>query len=163
MHLLIFRLTGKYLLALKCLLAAHAIDSSDPTLHVQLLRFRQALDSLQEPLPAKVSEIVSSEFEKLLPKSQSLGDWNESFLSSHKTSVPHVQAALTVRLLLNPDSKSQCEKELLSTLDLEDASIEKAVAGLDLLDEWRSSLAAKQTYIEKAYLKWSEASPFQTR
>lgn len=156
-------MTGKYLLALKCLLAAHAIDSSDPTLHVQLLRFRQALDSLQEPLPAKISEIVSSEFEALLPRSQPLDEWNDSFLASHKNSVAHVQAALTARLLLNPDSKSQCEQDLLSTLDLEDASIDKAIAGLDLLNEWRSSSAAKQTYIEKAHQKWSEASAFRPK
>jgi hypothetical protein len=116
---------------------------------------------VQEPLPEKISGIVNSEFETLLPKSQPLGDWNDSFLASHKTSVPHVQAALTARLLLKPESKSQCEKDLVSTLDLEDASLEKAIAGLDLLDEWRSSAAAKQAYVEKAYQKWSEASAFQ--
>ncbi|KAL2215787.1 NMDA receptor-regulated protein 1-domain-containing protein [Thermoascus aurantiacus ATCC 26904] len=152
----------KYLLALKCLLAAHAIDASNPTLHVQLLRFRKALDSLQEPLPPKVSEIVTSEFETLLPKSQDLKEWNASFLEAHKTSTPHVQAALTARLLLDPESKSQCEQDLLSTLDLEDASISSAVAGLDLLNEWGSNQAAKAAYIEKAHNKWKEASAFQS-
>lgn len=73
-----------------------------------------------------------------------------------------MQAALTVRLLLNPDSKSQSEQDLLSTLDLEDATIQKTVAGLDLLNEWGSDQAAKTAYIEKAHKKWDEASAFKT-
>lgn len=109
-----------------------------------------------------MSEIVTSEFETLLPKSQDLKEWNASFLEAHKTSTPHVQAALTARLLLDPESKSQCEQDLLSTLDLEDASISSAVAGLDLLNEWGSNQAAKAAYIEKAHNKWKEASAFQS-
>ncbi|KAJ9266216.1 hypothetical protein DTO021C3_5763 [Paecilomyces variotii] len=153
----------KHLLALKCLLAAHSIDASNPTLHVQLLRFRKELDSLAEPLPPQVAEVITSEFEPLLPKSTNLTEWNDAFLTAHKTRTTHVQAALSARLLLSPDSKSQCEQDLLSTLDLEDATIQKAVAGLDLLNEWGSNQAAKTAYIEKAHKKWNEASAFQAK
>jgi N-alpha-acetyltransferase 15/16, NatA auxiliary subunit len=156
-------LTVKYLLALKCLLAAHRIDASDPELHVQLLRFRQVVDNVPERVPTKISETVVTEFENLLPKSQDLREWNDSFLSSHKASVLHVQAALTARLLLNSDSKPQCEEALLATLDLEDASISKAVTGLELLGEWGSSHVTKSAYVEKAHERWKGASAFQPR
>lgn len=152
---------GKYALALKCLAAAHAIDASNPTLHIQLLRFRKALDSLPEPLPAQVAEVVNAEFDALLPKSQNLAQWNDSFLAANKDSVPHKQAALTCRHLLSPDSKPQCEKDLTATLDSDVASIENGLAGLKLLGEWGSDQAAKTAYAQKASKKWAESSVFQ--
>lgn len=143
---------------MKCLSAAHAIDPSNPTLHLQILRFRKALDSLSEPLPSQVAEVVNAEFDKLLPKSQKLEQWNESFLSSNKGSAAHVQAALDGRQILNPASKGQCEKDLLSTLDLPGISIDEAAAALDLLDKWDGDKAA---YAQKASKKWPESSVFQ--
>jgi hypothetical protein len=147
---------------LKCLLAAHAIDSSDPTLHVQLLRFRLALNSVSEPLPEKISDVVLNEFEAILPKSADLQKWNDSYLASHKTSANHVRAVLSARLLLTPEAKAECEKELISTLDLDSTTMETAIAGLDTLDEWKSSAATKQAYTEKAQKRWTEVSAFST-
>ncbi|RAL12456.1 peptide alpha-N-acetyltransferase complex A subunit NAT1 [Aspergillus homomorphus CBS 101889] len=152
---------GKYALALKCLTAAHSIDASNPTLHVQLLRLRKALDGLSEPLPAQVAEAVNAEFETLLPKSQNLDEWNESFLSTHKDSVPHIQAGLTSRQLLKPDTKSQCEQELTATLDSANITIDTALAGLELFNEWGSDQAVKTAYAEKASGKWPESSVFR--
>ncbi|KAJ5217293.1 N-terminal acetyltransferase A complex subunit n.t1.c1 [Penicillium chermesinum] len=149
---------GKHALALKCLSAAHAIDPSNPTLHVQLLQFRKALDSLAEPLAPQVAEVVNPEFEKLLPKSQDLTQWNESYLSANKDSASHVQAALTVRQLLDKESKAQCEKDLVASLDALKISFDDAVSGLDLLGEWGSD---KTAFAEKASKKWPEASAFQ--
>ncbi|KAJ5814977.1 hypothetical protein N7474_006754 [Penicillium riverlandense] len=149
---------NKHLLAVKCLSAAHAIDPSNPTLHLQLLRFRKALDSLSEPLPSQVAEVVNAEFDKLLPKSQNLEQWNESFLSSNKGSAAHVQAALDGRQILNPASKAQCEQDLLSTLDLPGISIDEAVTALDLLNKWESD---KTAYAQKASKKWPESSVFR--
>lgn len=145
------------MLALKCLSAAHAIDPSNPTLHLQLLRFRKALDSLSEPLPPQTMEVVNAEFEKLLPKSQKLEDFNESYLSTNKNSVAHVQAALSGRQFLKPDSKAQCERDLLSTLDSSDITIDEAVAGLELLSKWACD---KTAYAQKASKKWPESSLF---
>lgn len=145
---------------MKCLLAAHAIDSSDPTLHVQLLRFRLALNKLSEPLPEKISDVVLNEFDTLLPKSADLQKWNESYLAAHNTSANHVRAVLSARLLLTPDAKAEIEKEFISTLDLESTTMEIAIAGLEVLDEWKSGPATKQAYIEKAQKKWPEASAF---
>jgi peptide alpha-N-acetyltransferase len=154
-------LPGKYALALKCLSAAHSIDASNPTLHVQLLRFRQALNKLSEPLAPQVAEVVDSEFEALLPKSQKLDEWNASFLSENKDSVPHKLAYLTCQQLLTPESKPETEKELASTLDASIVSLETALAGLDLLGEWGSNQAAKTAYAEKASSKWPESTLFR--
>lgn len=146
------------MLALKCLSAAHAIDPSHPTLHLQLLRFRKALDSLSEPLPPQTAEVVTAEFDKLLPKSQNLEGFNESFLSANKDSVAHVQAALSGRQLLKPESKAQCEKDLLATLDSPNVTIDEAASGLDLLSKWGSD---KTAYSQKASKKWPESSIFE--
>ncbi|KAL4910634.1 hypothetical protein BDW74DRAFT_988 [Aspergillus multicolor] len=152
---------GKYALALKCLTAAHSIDASNPTLHVQLLQFRQALNKLAEPLPAQVAEVVDTEFEALLPKAQNLDEWNKSFLSAHENSIPHKHAYLTCQQLLKPDTKAENEKELTATLDADIVSLETALAGLDLLGNWGSNQDAKTAYAEKASSKWPEASTFR--
>ena len=151
-------MTDKHLLALKCLSAAHAVDPSHSSLHLQLLKFRKALDSLSEPLPAPIAEVVNAEFEKLLPKTQKLDEWNESFLSANKGSVTHVQAALSARQLLNPDSKAECEKDLLATLDSPKITLDEAAAAIDLLSKWGIDNSA---YVQKANKKWPEATVFQ--
>lgn len=78
----------------------------------------------------------------------------------HKDSVSHIQAALACRQLIDPDTKAQNEKDLAATLDSSDASIETALAGRELLNEWRSEQATKQVYAEKAKGKWPESSVF---
>ncbi|PGH18591.1 hypothetical protein AJ79_00370 [Helicocarpus griseus UAMH5409] len=151
----------KYLLALKCLLASHSIDPANPVLHTQMARFRRAIDNPPEPIHEKISEAIAADFDPLLPKSQDLTSWNDSFLSAHKSSAAHVQASLSVRQLVSPDSKSQGEKELLSTVDFETTSLEDALAGLHLMDDWNSSQDAKSAYINQAQKRWAEASAFQ--
>ncbi|KAL2860734.1 peptide alpha-N-acetyltransferase complex A subunit NAT1 [Aspergillus lucknowensis] len=152
---------GKFALALKCLSAAHSIDASNPALHVQLLRFRQALTQLVEPLPPQVAEVVDAEFEDLLPKSLKLDEWNASFIAAYSDSIPHRHAYLACQQLLAPESKSENETELNSTLDAEIVSLEAALAGLDLLGEWGSSQAAKMAYAQKASSKWPESTLFR--
>lgn len=56
---------AKYLLALRSLLAAAAIDPKDKTLQEQIPRFRKALENLKEPLPPKVKEVVDSQLKSL--------------------------------------------------------------------------------------------------
>ncbi|KAJ5706996.1 N-terminal acetyltransferase A complex subunit n.t1.c1 [Penicillium malachiteum] len=149
---------NKHVLAVKCLAAAHAIDPSNPTLHLQLLQFRKALDTPSEPLDPKIAEVVDAEFEKLFPKSQTLEEFNDSFLTANKNSALHVQAALSGRQFLNKDSATQNEKDLLATLDSVDIMMSEAMAGLDLLNKWGSDKAA---YAEKALKKWPESSLFK--
>ena len=107
-----------------------------------------------------MSEAVNAELETLLPKSQKPDEWNDKFLAAHKDSVPHIQGALACRQLINPDTKSQNEKDLAATLDSSDISIETALAGVELLHEWRSEQAVKSAYAEKAKKKCPESSAF---
>ncbi|KAJ5899053.1 NMDA receptor-regulated protein 1 [Penicillium taxi] len=148
----------KHLLALKSLSAAFAIDSYNPTLHLQLLRFRKALGALAEPLAPPIAEVVNAEFEKMLPRSEKPEQWNESYLSANKGSVSHVQAALEGRFFLNPESKAQNEKDLLATLDTPNITIDEAVLAISLLSKWGSD---KAPYLQKASKKWPESSVFQ--
>lgn len=150
----------KLALAQRCLSAAHAIDPSNPTVHVQALRLRKALDTPAEPLPPQVSEPVNAELETILPKSQNPEEWNNSFLAANKTSVPHIQAALSCRQLLNANKKSQNEKELTTSLDAGEVSIETALVGLELLNEWESDQDVKAAYAAKAKKNWPESSAF---
>lgn len=122
------------------------------------MRFREALDNLAEPLPPQSAEVINAEFDKLLPKSQKLEEFNESFLSANKGSVAHVQAALSGRLLLNPDSKAQCEKDLLATLETPGITIDEAVSGLELLSKWGGD---KTAYALQASKKWPQSSLFE--
>ena len=105
-------------------------------------------------------DVVTSEFEPLLPKSTNLTEWNDAFLAANSSSPAHVQAVLSVRQLLAPESKGQSEKELQSSLDLEVASIEDALKGLNLLDSWGSAQDAKAAYREHAKKRWMNASVF---
>jgi peptide alpha-N-acetyltransferase len=59
---------------------------------------------------------------------------------------------------LKPESKSQCEKDLLATLDSPEITIDEAVIALDLLNKWGSD---KTAYAEKAAKKWPESSVFE--
>ncbi|KAJ5496133.1 N-terminal acetyltransferase A complex subunit n.t1.c1, partial [Penicillium diatomitis] len=148
---------GKHLLALKCLSAAHALDPSHPALHLQLLQFRKALDSLSEPLPSPIAEAVDAGFEKLLPKSQSLEEWNETYLTANKDSAGHVLAALSARQALKPDSKEKCDKDVVALLDSPSITIDDAVAALETLKKWKSDPSA---FRQKANAKWPEATAF---
>jgi peptide alpha-N-acetyltransferase len=150
---------GKYVLALKCLLASHAIDPAHPQLHTQIAKFRQTIDSLSEPLPPTISDIITAESERLLPKSKSLADWNDDFSAAHGDSPAHVLSALTVRQSLAPEFKPEVEKQLVSSLN-HMASIEHALAGMTLLDSWGSGQEVKTAYRDQARKRWKEASVF---
>lgn len=107
-----------------------------------------------------MSDPINAELETIFPKSQNADEWNSAFLSANKTSVPHIQAALTCRHLLDASNKSQNEKDLTASLDVGDISIEDALAGLELLNEWGSDKGVKSAYAEKAKKKWPESSVF---
>lgn len=152
--------TGKYLPALKCLLAAHRIDAEHPMVHEQSMSFRQTIDSLSEPLPPKAHEVLTSSF-TLIPKEKSLKDVNEQYLMEHKSSAAHVQAGLRTRQALDSSTKAQNIKELQATLDLDGIAILDAVTGLRMLDGFEADAAAKNAYVEAARKRFPEATVFQ--
>jgi hypothetical protein len=50
---------------------------------------------------------------------------------------------------------------LKKTLSLSDITVEQAVEGLALLDEWKSEQKVKDEYRAKAAERWGEASVFK--
>jgi len=161
--------SGKYLPALKCLLATYAINPDHPKCHEQGCRLKLALDQLEEPLPPKVMEVIDtcylSKFSKL--KSQSLEECNEEYFESHKDSAPHIQSVVRFRSVLKPgdeDTKSKSAKDLQSTLALNSTSLEQAVEGLQLLDEIGVGRdpGVRETYLQAAQKRWPEARALQS-
>jgi len=115
------------------------------------------VDTLPEPLPEPVAKTIESSF-KLVPKGTSLADYNKEYLAKHKQSPAHVRSALRVRQLLDPNTKSQNEKELQSTISNGNLSLEDVQDSLDLLGEWKSESNVKETLVEAAKKKWPQAT-----
>ncbi|KAL9598223.1 MAG: hypothetical protein Q9219_004643 [cf. Caloplaca sp. 3 TL-2023] len=153
----------KYILALRCLLAANSIDSSHPTNHEQSIRLRHILKSLSESLPSNVSEILESEFTSLIPLDADLLKMNSDFLTNNNESAAHVQTSLRVRQLLNPQTSDDNQKDIIRTLALPDVSLEDAVQGLELLREWGAKSQYRKDYIAVAHEKWPEATAFMDK
>ena len=149
-------------MALKCLLAVHDLDPSHPTLHSQIYRFRSVVEKAGEEIAPRVKEMIAYESKSLSDSSQSVSDWNDSFISTHRSSAAHVQAGLRVRYLLDKDSREHNEKTLIETLSFSALTLAEATAGLELLEEWRSGGEAVAAYKEAAGRIWSEATVFKT-
>ena len=149
--------TEKYLLALKCLLAAAALDKEHPKVHEQTIRFKLAIDEDSETLPPQSAEIIASEF-TLLPASAKLAELNDEYLSKHNDSAQSTFSALTIRKLLSPSSATDAVKGVTAVLALPSITFEEAKDGLELLKSWNSAEVA--SYRASAAKKWPEASVF---
>jgi N-alpha-acetyltransferase 15/16, NatA auxiliary subunit len=150
------------LLALKCLLAAHDLDPANPTLHSQSYRFRTTIENSREDISPKISEIILVESKNLFDGDESASDWNQSFITTHKSSAAHVQAGLRVRGLMGKESRAQNEKDLIETLSLQGITLAEGTSGLELLEEWRSSADVIAAYKQAARSIWNEATVFKT-
>jgi hypothetical protein len=115
---------------------------------------------LSEPLPSQVSQVIKESF-TTPPVDADLKAYNNSFHQKHSKSVPHLQAAYNVRHLLDNSTKSQNEQDLIKTLDMPDVTIQQALAGFGVLEEWKSETKVKDDYRAKAASRWSEASVFK--
>ncbi|KAI0100575.1 tetratricopeptide [Nemania sp. FL0031] len=146
----------KYLLALRCLNAALAIDAANPIVHEQAVRFHQEINSKLASLPPKVAEVIKSEF-TAIAASTDLKKYNAEFLAKHKDSAPHVVSAVKIQKLLGEDQKT-CEKALFGVLSLKSADWEPAAEALGLLLQWRSSEA--EAFKTAAQETWPEVTMF---
>ncbi|KAL7423428.1 hypothetical protein Q5752_001008 [Cryptotrichosporon argae] len=94
----VFVRKGLYLRALKALRAGAAIDKEDPTLHRQLIHFRQTVSTIE--LPATSKAVINEALASLVPAD--LAPFNAAYLSSHSTSAPHILGAAQAQALLAP-------------------------------------------------------------
>jgi hypothetical protein len=151
--------TEKYLLALKCLLAASALDREHSKVHEQLIRFKQAVEQDGETLAPQTAEVIKSEF-SLLPASVSLSQYNDEYLSKHKNCARRTLSALRVRKLLSPDSAASCKKDAADVIKLPSITMEEAQETLDLLRSWNSSDI--DSFRAQAAAKWPKATVFSS-
>jgi N-alpha-acetyltransferase 15/16, NatA auxiliary subunit len=149
----------KYLLALKCLLAAWALDKEHSKVHEQLIRFKQAIDQDAETLAPQTAQIIKSEF-TLLPASTSLSQYNDDYLSRNKDCARRTLSALKARKLLSPQSAVSCKKDAVDVIKLPSITMEEAKEALELLRSWNSSDI--DSFRSQAAAKWPRATAFST-
>jgi peptide alpha-N-acetyltransferase len=146
----------KYLLALRCLNAALALDAQNPALHAQGIELRHALNSSLDSLPAKVQETLNAEF-TAVPASADLKKLNADYLDKHSNSATHrIAAARAAKVLGEPNSA--VEKSLVDALQVQTVTFDEAAAVLEQLRKWRSSEAA--AFKKAAHEKWPEVTQF---
>jgi hypothetical protein len=119
-------------------------------------------EKTREDIPPRIADIILLESKNLFDGDQSVSNWNESFISTHKSSPSHVQAGLRVRGFIEKDSREQNEKDLIETLALQGMRLAEATAGLSLLEEWRSSAEVVAAYRQAAGSIWNKATAFKT-
>jgi len=143
--------------------------------HEQSIRFRQTskwplrlISNLLTETVAKLSETLASEVSQVIKETftapavdADLKAFNDSFLHKHPESASHLQAAYNVRHILDSTTKSQNEQDLIKVLDLSDVTIQQALAGFGLLEEWKSEKQVKDDYRAKAASRWSDATVFK--
>lgn len=151
----------KYLLALRCLLAAQSISPSNPVTHEQLIRLSHTLANLPSPLSPKVSQVINAELATILPKDVDLGAFNSKFLAQHSSRANYVHSFLHARQYLDPHMQEQNQKDLLGTLGLEEISLQDACVGLEILKKWEVGPAVREEYTATAHERWPEASAFK--
>lgn len=139
----------KYVLALRCLKAASAIDPDSPKVHEQVVALRVTLNGASD-LTAKVSEVLESEF-TMIDASADLAKFNEEFEVKHKGSARHALSAIKAKKLLGKD-QGKCEKELAELIKLQDIGFDDAVEVLETLRSWRGSGADE--FRKAAQAKW---------
>nr|CEG04902.1 unnamed protein product [Fusarium clavum] len=125
----------KYVLALRCLTAASALDSKSPRVHEQTVAFAQLLKTATDIEP-KVLEVLKAEFNAIDP-SADLVKYNDEFLAANKESPRHVLSAIKVQKLLGQD-KAKSEEAVANILDIPGVTYEDAIEGLEVLRSWKS-------------------------
>ena len=155
--------TEKYILALRCLYAARSIDPNHSTNYEQAIRFRRTLRSLAEPLPPKISEALEAEFSPLISPNADLLELNSDYLSKNSESAAHVQASLRARQVIDPTTADENQKDVIRTLALPSVSLEDAIRGLDLLNDWKAQSRYREDYIAAAHERWPEATVFMNK
>ncbi|KAL6921637.1 hypothetical protein ACHAP8_011514 [Fusarium lateritium] len=138
----------KYVLALRCLTAASALDPKSPRVHEHTVAFAQLLKTATDIEP-KVFDVLKAEF-NIVDPSTDLVKFNDEFLTVNKDSPRHVLSAVKVQKLLGQD-KTKSEEGVCSILDIPSATYEDAIEGLEVLKSWRSS---QESYKKAAQQKF---------
>ncbi|ATY65926.1 acetyltransferase catalytic subunit (NAT1) [Cordyceps militaris] len=132
----VFLRREKYALALRCLNAALALDSTHPKLHSHIVAFAKTLRTVSGLAP-KVVEVLTAEF-KLVDAAADLSKYNADYRATHKDSIRHVLSSVTAQHALNGNNDSS-DKQLTACLNLPSTTFDNAIEVLDSLKSWNSS------------------------
>ncbi|KAG9244925.1 tetratricopeptide [Calycina marina] len=146
----------KYLLALKCLIAASALDREHPKIHEQIVRFKLAIDEDSKTLPSQSQDAIKSEF-TLLSGSDTTA-FNNAYLSKNKDNIKATISGFKVRRTLSPKSASEVEKSIVKLVNGDFITFDEAKEGLELLKSWKSGQA--EAFKASAADKWPKALAF---
>ncbi|KAJ6259075.1 hypothetical protein Dda_5972 [Drechslerella dactyloides] len=142
----------KYLLALKCLLAGHALAPEDPVVHEQIVKFQ-----------------LFHETFTLAPRDTPLPSFNEGYLKSHADSGRAIFSVVRTRQVLAaaaaegesaPAVETDSEALLVDALSKEGTTLKDAVDGLAVVKEVKGDVAA---YTAAARARWPLANIFQAK
>ena len=156
------------LAALRCLLKAAELDPQDPKLHWEIVQFRahRKFEALPQStvnvprltrfevtkkadLPPAVSAAASESLQSLLPSATSSESFNESFLSRHSTSPPHIVGGAKGSYAVSGDVESAIK--ILNTLTDTGvpSSIPCMLEGLELLRQSKAPTAVQEAFRER--------------
>ncbi|RYP58666.1 hypothetical protein DL769_008852 [Monosporascus sp. CRB-8-3] len=148
----------KFVLALRCLNSALAVEPDNATLHEQVVRFRQALNLVLDSLPPKLAEVLKTGF-NTIDASTDLKQYNAEFRSRHADSAPHVISAIKTAALLGFEDQAKCAKELAETvLEVPNVHFGQAEEVVGILRQWRSDEA--DAFRARAHEKWPQVTAF---
>lgn len=139
-----------------CLNAAIALDASHPKVHERIIEFKQTIDPVLDSLPAKVAELIKSDF-TVIPADKDVGQFNQEFLEAHRDSPLHVASAIKARRTLGED-RDKVEKELAELVKHDKMTFEQAREVLDVLQTWKSKEV--ETFRTLAKGRWPEVTVF---
>ncbi|OAA53054.1 Alpha-acetyltransferase 15, NatA [Cordyceps fumosorosea ARSEF 2679] len=149
----VFMRREKYVLALRCLNAAIALDSSHPKLHPQIVTFAKKLKTASG-LPAKVFEVLKAEF-TAVDVAADLSQYNADYQAEHKDSIRSILSFVAAERALN-GSNDTSVTQLTASLNLPSTTFSDAIEVLETLKGWNSSEAA--VFQEAAHAKFPEVT-----
>ncbi|RDA87445.1 hypothetical protein CP532_2802 [Ophiocordyceps camponoti-leonardi (nom. inval.)] len=146
----------KYVLALRCLNAALALDADHAGLPEQVVSFQTMLETELEDATTKIKDALRAEFKALESAGGDARTYIDAFRRRHADSPRHALSAVRAKRLLPGSDLDGCEQEAAALLDMEGSTAADAVKLLETLRGWRSgkSAALKQA----AQAKWPDVT-----
>lgn len=158
----------KWMLVLRALSLAYAIDAAHPMLHVQLLRFRKAIEAT--PLPDAAAAALKDLSADVPPLAAPLEALQTEFVQRHGTQSPaHVLGAAEGLWILRGSTGASDAAELVSGLARPEmktslAAYEQAYAFLQRIEARGAALdasVASPAFAKAAHAAWPRADAFK--
>lgn len=143
----------KYLLALRCLNAAVALDPDFPKVVEQVVAFQTMLDSVSD-LEPKVAQVLKKEF-RAMNGAKNSREYIEDFQKWHKGSPRHAFAAIAAKRRMGED-KATLDREVVGLLEMKEMAAVDALSILETLQSWRSPEV--QAFKKAARVRWPEVT-----